>query len=430
MNDLMTEIVDINEDALDALFNETPEKTVNADNLVGAKQIADDDFEDVDADDEDEPKVPAKKTAKAKKEKTTPAKSAPIERTDTIEDVDLDEVPEGDDDEEADDAEEEDTKKASKEEKAKAKADAAAEKAKEEGTEGGEEVISVLKSTVDYLVEQGIWQDFEGREDMEFNEETYAKLVAEQDKLRVQGMFEELVDSTGTFGKAIINFVKNGGNPDEIIDLFKEQKSVESISIESVDGQKSIIKQYYTDVMGWKPEKAEKYISNLVLSNELESEATEVKDLYKTYYDKEAKRLNKEQDESIKKQQEAEQAFTSNIQKEIKDRKDLTPSEKKVVEDYLLAYDQKLPNGNLVNKFYVNFAKMQANPTDYVDLVLFVMDKQKFVQKVATKEKTEAAAKAFSFIKGNGAVSKNKGTTHQSIKQKEKTTSFDWGLPK
>jgi hypothetical protein len=89
--------------------------------------------------------------------------------------------------------------------------------------------------------------------------------VAEQDRLRVEGMFGELVDSTGPFGKAIIDFVKNGGNPDEIIDLFKEQKQVESISIENADGQKDIIKHYYSEVLGWKPEKIEKYLSGLIL---------------------------------------------------------------------------------------------------------------------------------------------------------------------
>jgi hypothetical protein len=72
---------------------------------------------------------------------------------------------------------------------------------------------------------------------------------------------------------------------------------------------------------------------------------------------------------------------------------------------------------------------MQANPADYIDLVLFVMDKQKFVQKVATKEKTEAAASAFKFIKGNGAVSAKKGSSYEQIRKNDKVTGFDWGLP-
>lgn len=412
MNGLETEIVDINDDALDTLFNETPASTVNANTLIGAKEpTTEQDVDDVELDD-DEPKQTTKKT------KTTATKNT-VEKnvaTDIIEDVDID----ADEDEEEVD-EDDDEKKVDKTKAA----------AKVETTDKGDsgEKVEVLKATVDYLIEQGLWQDFEGREDMEFTEETYAKLVAEQDKLRVHGMFEELVDSTGPFGKAIIEFTKNGGNPDEIIDLFKEQKTTEAISIDKPEGQKTIIKQYYTDVMGWKPEKAEKYITKLTLDGELESEAAEVKDLYGNFYKKEADRLNAQQEEFATKQREAEQAFESNIRSAVKERKDLTAGEKKMVEEYLLSYDQKLPNGNMVNKFYVNFAKMQSNPADYVDLVMFVMDKQKFVQKVQKQEESKATAKAFSFIKGNGAVSKNKGTTYDSMKRAEKVTDFNWGLP-
>jgi hypothetical protein len=424
MNELETQIVDISDDALDSLFDETPSKTVSANSLVGGKKanetVADTDIED----DEDEEEVVERKPSK-KQAKVAPKKEVVPERTDTIEDVDLDEL----DKEDETDEDDEDATKEDKEAKAKAKADAAKAKAEANGKEGGEEVLSVLKSTVDYLVEQGIWQDFEGREDMEITEQTYAELVAKQDQARVQNMFDELVDSTGPFGKAIIEFTKNGGSPDEIIDLFKEQKATEAINIDSLDGQKAIIKQYYTDVMGWKPEKADKYIGNLVLSNELENEATEVKDLYGSFYKKEADRLNKEQADFVKQQKDAEVAFENNIKTAVKERKDLSAAERKTVEDYLLNYDQKLPNGNVVNKFYVNFAKMQANPQEYIDLVMFVMDKQKFVQKVATKEKSEAAAKAFNFIKGNGATSSKKGTSYDSIKKNEKVSGFNWGIP-
>lgn len=421
--EFQTEIVNMADDAFDGLFDETPANTPNADALVGAKKVA------TKTEPTDDEKAKAASAAKTKKEE-------PIIPQGKVEDIDLDSFDdeEGDEDLEAkakaDKAKA--TKTTTKEEDDEEGADskAKAETTTEENEEGGE-VKGVLKSTVDYLVSTGIWQDFEGREELDVDEETYAKLVAQQDSLRVNNMFEELVDSTGPFGKAIIDYVKNGGSPDEIIDLFKEQKQVESIPLDSVDGQKEMVKHYYSEVLGWKPEKIEKYMSNLVLSNELENESKEVKELFGTYYKKEADRLSKEQNDYVAKQQEAEAAFESNIKTTIKERKDLTPAERKTVEDYLLNYDQRLPNGNLVNKFYVNFAKMQANPQDYVDLVMFVMDKQKFMTKVATQEKTKAAAEAFKFIKGNGAVSTKRGSQHDSAtrKQEKKVVSLDWGLP-
>jgi hypothetical protein len=438
MDSLETSIVDISEDALNELFDETPDKTVNADTLIGGKKDAKkaqqstppDNGDDDDEEDIEDDEVPAKKVDKNKTKKApkVPTRQDHIE-TFTDEDLNDDEEELEDDDEDKKPEDDEDEDK--KDDKSK-KGTKRAQQAEDEGNDDenkGSDVSSILKSTVDYLVKQGVWDDFDGREDMDIDEETYAKLVLEQDRHRVQGMFEELVDSTGPFGKAIIDFVKNGGNPDEIIDLFKEQKQVESINIENIDGQKDLIKHYYTDVMGWKPEKAEKYITSLVVSNELESEAQDVKELYSNYYKKEAERLNQERADFARQQKEAEQAFENNIRSAVKERKDLTPSERRMVEDYLLNYDQRLPNGNTVNKFYVNFAKMQANPADYIDLVLFVMDKQKFVQKVATTEKSKAAAEAFKFIKGNSATSTKKGSGYEQIKKNEKVSGFDWGLP-
>lgn len=423
MDGIETNIVDISEDALDELFNETPEKTVNADTLIGGKKKqAPTQNDEEDEDDVQEEEAKSKKKAVPNKKQQA---AVPQPQSNDIEDIDLDELDEQEPAEEDDEEEEEDDK-AKKGTKRSEKAEAPKE---EEASEQGD-VKSVLKSTVDYLIQSGQWQDFEGREELDIDEETYAKLVSEQDRLRVTGMFEELVDSTGPFGKAIIEFVKNGGNPDEIIDLFKEQKQIESIKTDSPEGQKELIKHYYTEVLGWKPEKADKYISNLVLSNELEPESQEVKELFSNYYKKETERLNNERSEFTRQQKEAEQAFESNIRNTIKERRDLSQTERKAVEDYLLTYDQRLPNGNMVNKFYVNFAKMQANPADYVDLVLFVMDKQKFVQKISVKEKSEAAAKQFNFIKGNGAVTSKKGSNYEQIKKNEKVSNFDWGIPK
>jgi hypothetical protein len=426
MDGLETSIVNISEDALDDLFDETPDKTVSADTLIGGQKgakskqpKAEDDFEDVE-DDEEEDETPKQK----QKNKAVPKQPKVKEQPQAIVDLDDEELEEYEEEETEEDEEEEEQDEKPKKKKAQVPPE------EDEDASDKSEVKSVLKNTMDYLIKQGRWEDFEGREELELDEETYGQIALAQDERRLSKMFNEMVDGTGPFGKAIIDFVKNGGNPDEIIDLFKEQKQVGAINIESIDGQKDIIKHYYTEVMGWKPERAEKYLSNLVLSNELESEAQEVKELFNSYYQKEAGRLNQEREQAANRQREAEEAFESNIRSAVKDRKDLTPAEKKNVEDYLLRYDQKLANGNTVNKFYVNFAKMQANPADYVDLVLFVMDKQKFVQKVATKEKSQAAANAFQFIKGNGAVSSKKGSNYEQVKKNEKVSGFDWGFGK
>jgi hypothetical protein len=423
MPEFETNIVDISEEALDELFNETPDKTPNAKTLVGGtkppKSTNQEEIEDID-DEELEEEIIEKR--EPKKKAVPKAKIPPVEE---IEDIDIEDL-NGEEIDEIDEEEEE----TEEDEKDKNKKGTKRSEKLDPKKETSQEVNGVLKSTVDYLVEQGIWEDFENREDLEITDEVYAQLVAQQDQRRVEGLFSELVDSTGPFGKAIIDYVKNGGNPDEIIDLFKEQKQVESIKIDSADGQKELIKHYYTEVMGWKPEKADKYISNLMLSNELEPEAQEVKELFGNFYKKEAERLNTEREESVNKQKDIERTFENNIRTTLKSRKDLSLAEQRAVEENLLKYDQRLSNGNMVNKFFVKFAQMQANPADYIDLVLYVMDKQKYVQKVATTEKSKATAEAFKFIKGNGAVSTKKGSGYDQVKKNEKVAGFDWGFNK
>ena len=419
MSELETRIMDISEDALDQLFDETPEKTVNADSLLGGKKPQKTETPEEDIEDEEVEDEASRKPAQKKK-----AVPKPKVKQEVIEDFDDEDFEEfTDDDEEIEDVEDEEVEEEEKPQKTKRTQKA------EEATEQKQGVFGVLKNTVDYLVQQGAWEDFDGREELELDENTYAQLVMAQDQRRVEGMFNELVDSTGVYGKAIIDYVKSGGNPDEIIDLFKEQKQIDSINVETIDGQKDILKHYYGEVMGWKPEKVDRYINNLVLSNELEAEANDAKEVFANHYQKEAKRLNAEREVALSKQREAEQAFEGNIKSAITSRKDLTPSEKKLVEHTLLRYDHKLPNGNMVNKFYVEFAKMQSNPQDYIDLVLFVMDKQKYDQKLATREKSQAAADAFKFIKGNSAVSSKKGSGYDQIRKNDKVSGFDWGLP-
>jgi len=424
MDGLETRIVDISEDALDQLFDETPDKTVNAETLLGSKrQPSKQAQSEVEDDEEFEEEVPVQKKKKEAVPKQPKARQEDVIE-DEFADTDIEEFDDYNENEEAEVDEDEEVEDEDKPKKSKR-----AEK-QEQAQEEKTGVLSVLKNTMDYLIQQGAWEDFEGREELELDEETYAKLVLEQDTRRLQSMFEEMVDSTGPYGKAIIEFAKNGGNPDEVIDLFKEQKQLNSIDIDNIDGQKGIIKHYYTEVMGWKPEKADKFISNLVLSNELEDEAKEVKDHFNAYYQKEVSRLSKEREDHVQRQKEAEQAFETNIRSAIKERKDLTPTEKKMVEDQLLRYDQKLPNGNLVNKFYVNFAKMQTNPADYIELVMFVNDKAKYNERVATREKNKATANAYNFIKGNGAVSNKKGSSYEQIRKNDKVTGFDFGVPK
>lgn len=294
-------------------------------------------------------------------------------------------------------------------------------------------IDEVLTNTVEYLIKSGKWVDFEGREDLQITQETYADLAAKQDEYRVSQMFNELLDSTGDYGKAIITHVKNGGNPDEIIDLFKEQKQLQQIDTSTEVGKQAKIEKYYSDILGWKPEKVERTIKRLITDNEIESEFQDVNDLYDKHFKDE---LAKTQEQA--KQQELENkqrqiAFVTNIKTVLKEDTTLTEADRRLVAGSILDFKHKLPNGQKVNDFYIKFAELQADPKQYVEFVRFVMDKENYKKAIQRTEKTNASKEVFNFIKNGAALSK---TTTQPIEinsnpeKATRGTDFSFALKK
>lgn len=293
------------------------------------------------------------------------------------------------------------------------------------------EVNEVLKNTATYLIEKGLWQDFEGREDYlkDLTDEGYAELAAKQQEFIVNQQVEEAINSTGDYGKAIIEYAKNGGDPDKVVDLFKEQKAVESIGIDSEDGQKAVIEKYYTEVFDWTKDKAKKYINNLITSDELETEAKEVQDKYTQYYKEQLEEIQVQQAQVVKQQQEEQKRFVQTINTKLTERKDFTESDRKLIQNAVFKYDKALPDGTKVNNFYLKFAEMQKNPDDYLDLVKFVMDKQGYNKKVKNVAETESTEKKWSFLKGNAAAaSPSTGSKHEEPREtSKKSLDLDFG---
>jgi hypothetical protein len=315
------------------------------------------------------------------------------------------------------------------EQKAKLEQDKLAEQKLKEEQEAKKEILpqiqEALKNTVDYLVSSGQWADFEGREDLEVTEEVYAKLVVEQDKLRVNSMFDELLDSTGDYGKAIITHIQSGGNPDDVIDIFKEQKALDSIDTSTDDGKILKVEKYYKEVLGWKQSKVENFVKGLITDDKLTEEFTDVEELYNKHYKQQLEQINKETEDRKVKAEEKKQEFTTNIKAVLDADSTLTPKDKKRIQDSILDFKHNIGDGKKVSDFYLEFAKIQQDPKQYVDLVKFVIDKETYLKAFQEKIETQVAKKEFSFIKGNAAV-KKAGTSkiEETGGGKQGTTNF------
>lgn len=275
-----------------------------------------------------------------------------------------------------------------------------------------DEVKSVLKNTTDFLIEKGIWSDFEGREDLELDEEVYAQLAQKQAESQVNDLFNELVDSTGDYGRAIIAHIKNGGNPDEIIDIFKEQKQVENLDITKANNAEGLIEKYYSEVVGWSDVKIKRYVDSLKADEDgIKTEATEVQQKFEELYAEELKKVSQQQLKEKKQQEEDNTKYLSSLSETIDSFEDFTDEDKKIVKNSVFKATKKI-NGVPVNEFFAKFYEIQKDPKKYVELIHFVMAPDRYKGKLESKEQKKATAKQWNFVKGNAAVKNTNSQTN------------------
>lgn len=294
-------------------------------------------------------------------------------------------------------------------------------------------INETLKSTLDYLISSGQWADFDGREDLEMTQEVYADLAARQNQHAAYEIVNELVDSTGDYGKAIINHIKKGGNPDEIIDLFKEQKAIQQIDTSTEQGKQVLIEKYYKEVLNWKPEKVEKLVKRLITDDEIESEFTDVKESYDQHNQEKLAEIQQEVVQKEEKNKERQAKFVTDIKSALQEDTSLSDKDRKLISSSILDFRHKLDNGQVVNDFYIKFAEMQADPKKYIQMVKYILDPAGYDKKISVKEATKEAVKSFQFIKGNstiGKVASNPVSKNTPASETKAGTNFSFALKK
>lgn len=279
-----------------------------------------------------------------------------------------------------------------------------------------------FKAVTEFLISEGVWEDFQEKDKIDYDPKTFSELWKEQALSLAEGYFNELVDQSGPYGKAVLQHAKNNGNPEEILDLFRENKRIQNLDISTPEAQEAVTREYYK-TLNWSKDKIEKEIRKKREDLEMEEESQFAKGQLEERVQKEVQLRQVAQESKMKEEQEREKQFAANITNTLKARTDLTDADRKEAQKALLNYDKKLEDGRYVNQFYLDFMKMQSDPNSYIDLVLFVRDKNAYLGKVSKQAESTAAKKTFNLIKGNGAVSGKKDggyVTQTSTKRKER----------
>ena len=284
----------------------------------------------------------------------------------------------------------------------------------------------ILKAKALGLIERGIWREVENLDTFEWTDENYGELATVQAQWSAEDSFNEMLDQSGDYGKAIFNHIKNGGDPKEIIDLFKEAKRVNNLDITEESGQQNIIREYYSKVLNWPESKITRFITSAIDNKALKEEATDVKTLLEAEIKAEVQAREQQQAEALKARQEQERNWAGGITTALKSREDLSEKEKRELHQNLLTYNQKLPDGRVVNQFTMDFMKLQQDPQQYIELVRFVKDPAKYTARIEKEKTKEAAKKSWEFIKGNNAVTKGGGSHSKQEASPAEDFKIDW----
>lgn len=389
LTDLNTSVTTISPEQLDELFKDTPDSTATADDLKLGKVES----------------------------TVTPSNSSELPM------VDLDELDKQAEEttETKDDKKEEvkvEDKKDTEEKKDEKVADATASKDKKAEDETKIDP-SLLKSNVEYLVKKGIFKDFEGREELEMTEEVYGQLLEAQVNKIVEDRYTAKKSAAGDYGQAIIDFVEKGGDPDLIIDLFKEKKEIEQFDISTEDAQKELISRYYKEVLRRKPDAIKRQMDFLATQEDaIKNEAAEIKEKYEEHFNSQQKQLKAQQDAYEQEQLRRQKVFESSIKDAIKTY-DTDQTRQQRLEANLFKF-KELEDGTKVNEFYLKFAEWQSDPKKYIELVDFITDHDNYIKRKEIEAQNKAVDKTFKFVKGNQAISKNTGSGHEEVEKESK----------
>lgn len=280
------------------------------------------------------------------------------------------------------------------------------EEVKEEAPKTNSDTAVEVKSLVEYFINEGVWQDFEGREDIEdseWNNELFKKIQDWQVKTKAEELYENEVGRGGDVAKEIIEYVKNGGNPKDISKIFQEQVDIEQVDTSTEDGQTYIIKEYY-ERLGWKPEKINRSIERLKDegSEAFKQEADDFKEQILQAVQEERQESLAAQKQRYAQRQAYLEEFNTQVRETIfKDFEDLNDRERKEVYKFLATPSYKDEDGNTYTALQMKYQEIQKDPKKYAKFVKVLFQFDDLEKKIEKKIQTKEANKTISFLKKN-----------------------------
>ena len=272
------------------------------------------------------------------------------------------------------------------------------------------------KAFADYFVETGIWKDFEGREDIEYSEETFQALWKAQADNTVREYLTEERSQFGDAANQLIDYLKTGGTVDDFVGNYTQQLEVSSLDISDESGQEKAIKEYYRS-LDWSDTKIKKHIERLKDSGEsdFKEEAEDCKSKLVEAIEAEREEMLSEQEAINQDRKLRAEAFNKAVRNEIYKDADLADREKKELDKFIYEYKFQDNQGNKYSEFMVRMNEINQDPRKYQKFLKFVKNIDAFESKKIAEKQT--AKSTFNFLK-KGSNPLEGATSKEPVKQR------------
>lgn len=268
------------------------------------------------------------------------------------------------------------------------------------------------------LVDEGVWEEVEVPENTEWTADLFKKAQEAQ----IKSQYEDLLDKTGPYGKAIIQYERDGGNPSDLLGLFREQREVRDFDITAKEGQEEFLRSFL-ESQGNSEKSIERTIKALTDQGDeaFKEEAEEKKALWDAQYAEEIENTQREQALTARQAEADAKSFHKNITNTLTSDEEVSPKERKELTNYILNYSQ-VHRGKNVSQFYLDMVEIQKSPANYVELAKFIkgLKTGDYKKKVADKSTREVSAQSFLKIK-NGSALKSPGGSSLDLESSDQS---------
>ena len=257
------------------------------------------------------------------------------------------------------------------------------------------------KAFADFLVETEVWKDFEGREDIDYSEETFQALwKAQAENSAKEIIFEERSQFPDTANQ-LVDFLKAGGTVDDFVGNYTQQLEVSSLDTSDEYGQERAIKEYYKSI-DWSDAKIKRHIERLKDSgdSDFKEEAEDCKSKLVSAIESEREEMIKEQEAIAQDRKIRAEAFNKAVRENIYKDPNLAEREKKELDKFKYDYKFQDNQGNKYSEFMVRMNEINQDPKKYQKFLKFIKNMDAYEDKKIAE--AEATKKQFNFLKEGG----------------------------